>query len=254
MGSIRVNYDDIATRYDDRRRDCAADERLAAFLAEGQMSPDTARVLDVGCGTGKQLAANRTRYPRLRLTGVDASHGMLRVAAARDATVCWLQGDAQALPLQPAAFDYVTNQFSYPHIADKRRFAGEIFRVLRPGGRFVLTNIDPWAMEAWALYRYFPEARALDERDFVPRDRLVALLAAAGFDPVRVSSVDRSHVQDVDELLASASRRYSASQLMAIPDGAYAAGLQRLRDDRGRGTRAVHSPFVVITIEAGKPA
>ena len=73
-----------------------------------------------------------------------------------------------------ASFHYVTNQFSYPHIGDKRSFLAEVFRVLGPGGRFVLTNIDPWSMTGWALYRYFPESFALDERYFLPVATLTA--------------------------------------------------------------------------------
>jgi len=190
----------------------------------------------------------------MRLTGVDFSAGMLRIAKARDASVQWIQGDAQALPLASGAFDYATNQFSYPHIPDKAAFAAEVFRVLRPGGRFVLTNIDPWAMTAWPLYRYFPEAFALDERDFLPVARLTALLADTGFERVTSTSVDRPQPTDPETLLASASQRHSASQLMAIPDTAYEAGLQRIRDDVARGVRRVDSSFVVVTIQADKPA
>ena len=141
--STRLDYDTIAEVYDDRRRDYAADDRLTAFLEERGLSPSNTRVLDVGCGTGKQLAANRGRYPRARLVGVDRSAGMLRVARRRAPDVVWVQGDAQRLPLPTAAFDYATNQFSYPHIPDKAAFAAEVFRVLRPGGRMVVTNIDP---------------------------------------------------------------------------------------------------------------
>jgi SAM-dependent methyltransferase len=221
--SIRVNYDLIAPHYDDRRRDHAAD-------------------------------ANRRQFPGMRLIGVDFSAGMLRVARERDAGVAWIQGDAQALPLASGVFDYATNQFSYPHIADTRAFAREVFRVLRPGGRFVLTNIDPWAMEGWALYRYFPEARALDARDFLPPADLAGLLGAAGFTGIDVTVAHRSERHELDALLASASKRHSASQLIAMPDAAYEAGLQRMRDDIARGVTAVESPFAVLTIQADRSA
>jgi SAM-dependent methyltransferase len=251
--SSRVDYDAIAHLYDDRRRDHVADEGLTAYMAERGLAPERARVLDVGCGTGKQLAANRGRYPRMLLAGVDRSGAMLRLAQARDTRVAWIHGDAQALPFASGVFDYATNQFSYPHIADKQRFAGEVFRVLRPGGRFALTNIDPWAMPQWILYRYFPEARDLDEGDFLPPDALRSLLASAGFARIEVSSLDRSHDQDLTEALRSASQRHSASQLMAIPDAAYRAGLDRLGVDLARGVSATRSQFVVLTVRADKP-
>lgn len=245
--SIRVNYDDIAHLYDERVRDHPPDRRLAAFVAGRQAGRTAIRVLDVGCGTGKQLASNRQRFERMTMVGVDRSAGMLRIARTRGAGVSWIQADAEALPLGSATFDYATNQFSYPHIQNKRRFVAEVFRVLRPGGLFVLTNIDPWAMPGWIIYRYFPEARELDEQDYLPPPSLAALLKDVGFAGIETASTDLSRDHDLATFLASASRRHTASQLMAIPDAAYDAGLRRLREDIARGV-TVRSDFVVLTV------
>ncbi len=252
--STRLDYDSIAEVYDDRRRDHLPDPGLAAFMEEQALPPAAMRVLDVGCGTGKQLAADFDGYGATTLVGVDRSAGMLRVARRRAPGVSWLQADAAALPLASDAFDYATNQFSYPHIEHKRAFAAEVFRVLRPGGRFVLTNIDPWAMPGWIIYRYFPEARALDERDFLPPAGLLSLFRAAGFVDVGIASADRSQPQVLEDFLASASARHSASHFMAMSDAEYEAGLARLREDvaRAPGT-AVRSQFVVVTLTADKP-
>ena len=252
--STRVNYDDIAHLYDDRRRDHGPDERLGAYLSERALQPSDARVLDIGCGTGKQLAANLERWREAPMIGVDRSAGMLRIARARSAAIRWIRADAAALPLPAATIDYATNQFSYPHIQDKRGFVAEVFRVLRRGGRFVLTNIDPWAMEEWVIYKYFPQARALDERDFLPRAALARRLGDAGFTRINVSAIDRSEPQRLGAFLASAEQRHSASQLIAISDADYEAGLRRLRKDVARsGTDAtIPSQFVVLTITADK--
>jgi len=251
--SIRIDYDAIAHLYDEPRRDHPPDSRLESFVAERRTT--ALRVLDVGCGTGKQLAANRARFSGIVPVGVDRSAGMLRIARARDPSVAWIRGDAQALPLSSSAFDYVTNQFSYPHIADKTRFVNEVFRILRPGGRFVLTNIDPWAMAGWILYRYFPDGRALDERDFLPRDSLVRLLSTAGFTGVTVTATDRSTDEDLATYLPYVSQRHTASQLLAISDAAYDAGLRRVRDEltSAGGHAVVRSQFVIITVTGDKP-
>src|SRR5207253_380922 len=108
-------------------------------------------------------------------------------------------------------------------------------------------------MRGWALYRYFPESFALDERDFLPVATLTDLIGAVGFTGVAVTRVERPQPLDPATLLASASERHSASHLMAIADAAYDAGLQRIRDDLSRGVRLVESPFVVVTIQADKP-
>jgi SAM-dependent methyltransferase len=253
--STRIDYDRIAHLYDDSRRDHPLDPRLVAFAA-ASARPEAVCALDVGCGTGKQLAADRVEFARMRLVGVDVSARMLRLAKARAPNVTWVRGDAQALPLVSSAFDYVTNQFSYPHIPDKRRFVREVFRVMRSGGRFVLTNIDPWAMSGWLIYRYFAGTRALDERDFLPPASLASLLDDAGFANVSVESTDLSQDQDLGKFLASVSQRHSASQLMAIPDSDYEAGLDAVREAVARAGPAgasVSSQFVIITITADKP-
>ena len=167
----RVDYDLIAHLYDEPMREHRVDERLLAFLDE---RPDldlaTVRVLDVGCGTGRQLAANQTRLPEAYMVGVDRFAGMLRIAARRSPGISWVQGDGGHLPLASSNFDYATNQFSYQHIDEQESFFHEMHRVLRPGGRFVLTNIDPWSMVDWAIYQFFPETLDLDGDDFLPAD------------------------------------------------------------------------------------
>jgi ubiquinone/menaquinone biosynthesis C-methylase UbiE len=251
--SIRVDYDAIAHLYDEPRRDHQPDARLEAFATE--RGDSRLRVLDVGCGTGKQLAANRRHFEHMTFAGVDRSSGMLRIAHARGDGVYWIHGDAEALPLATHTFDYATNQFSYPHIGDKRRFVAEMFRVLRPGGRFVLTNIDPWAMPDWIIYRFFPEARALDDRDYLTRDALRELFARAGFTAIDVSTRDLSRDEDLSAFESYSSSRHQASQFMAIPDAAYEAGFRRVREAcvRSGPGAVVRSTFVVITIQADKP-
>ncbi len=55
-----VDYDESAQRYDEPSRDHEADSGLAAFLAEpASVAASKPRVLDIGCGTGKQIRANR---------------------------------------------------------------------------------------------------------------------------------------------------------------------------------------------------
>jgi ubiquinone/menaquinone biosynthesis C-methylase UbiE len=164
----RVDYDHIAHLYDEPLRDHPVDPQLVDFLQERALGPmDTTRILDLGCGTGKQLTANHAAFPQISTVGLDLSHGMLRIARARCPNVRWVHGDASRIPFRSQSFDYITNQFSYHHIHDQPGFVCEVFRVLKPGGRFVMVNIDPWSMDRWVIYRYFPQARSLDHQDFL---------------------------------------------------------------------------------------
>jgi ubiquinone/menaquinone biosynthesis C-methylase UbiE len=247
---MRQDYDAIAHLYDERARDHTVDPQLIEFLADRDRA--SVRVVDVGCGTGKQLAANRGAFAELPLTGVDVSFNMLRIARDRTPSAAWVQGDGQALPLRSTSVDYLTNQYSYPHIPDKHAFFSEVFRVLRPSGRFVLRNIDPWSMPEWIIYRFFPEAREVDYVDFLPVDTLVTMLQQVGFGNVGVlRSEDRK-----DESLRAflARKRHSASQFTAIPDAAYEAGRRRVQEALGDGAAdvTVISSAALITVRADR--
>jgi SAM-dependent methyltransferase len=252
----RVNYDQIAHLYDEPLRDHVLDPNLVQFLSERpDLAPARARILDIGCGTGKQLVANRNAYPDLPGVGIDLFAGMLRLARTREPTITWVQSDAARLPFASSSFDYATNQFSYHHVPDKRAFAREVFRVLRPGGRFVLVNIDPWGMPAWSLYRFFPAARDVDYRDFLPGEMLARLLREAGFADEKVTRGHRHTRESLADFLAYARQRFRASQLMALPDDEYRTGIRRLEHVAAVSANVqatIDSESCLLTIQADK--
>lgn len=118
MRTHRVNYDDIAQRYDEPLRDHDIDPNLIDFLEASPALSEEARILDVGCGTGKQLAANRTRFARMCMVGVVPFIEMVRVARIKMFDGHLGQGDGTALPFASATFHYATNQFSYSHVGE----------------------------------------------------------------------------------------------------------------------------------------
>lgn len=254
----RVNYNAIAPLYDEPLRDHVVDPHLLAFFdSHPELAPSEARILDIGCGTGKQLTANRGRFPDISLVGVDMSAGMLRIAKQRGLRVAWVNGDGAALPLHSASVHYVCNQFSYHHMPVQEAMVHGVWRVLKPGGQFVMTNIDPWSMPNWLIYQYFPAARALDHQDFLPVERFVAVMRAAGFVNVRADREHHCTREALQDFLAYASQRHRASQYMAISDADYHAGLQRLKQDIANADGqqlVVDSEFCLITIIGEKPA
>ena len=253
----RVNYDEIAHLYDESARDHDVDTNLLEFLdSHPEIAPAQARILDVGCGTGKQLHANRTPFPTMFMVGLDRFHEMVRIARNRCPGVAWVHGDGTALPFSSGSFHYVSSQFSYSHVPDKKKLLAEIFRVLRPCGRFAMTHIDPWSMENWNVYRYFPAARDLDYRDFVPVESFVTLMEAAGFQMICAQRSRRRQREDLRDFLAYASQRQRASQLIAISDEEYVSGIGRLEraiaQARDR-TAVVEHEMCFVTIAGDKP-
>lgn len=99
-------------------------------------------VVDLGTGTGAvAIAAAEAVGERGSVTGVDISPDMLDTARRRagkvPARLEFLEGRAEAIPIDDASADVVLASLSLMYVLDRRAAAGEIARVLRPGGRFV---------------------------------------------------------------------------------------------------------------------
>lgn len=102
-------------------------------------------VLDVGCGRGGTVYAINHFFAPARTTGVDLSSVAIAFCRRthRYRNVSFLEGDAERLPFKDEAFDVVTNvesSHSYPNI---QAFYEGVFRVLKPGGCFLYTDVMP---------------------------------------------------------------------------------------------------------------
>lgn len=97
------------------------------------------RVLDVACGTGVLArAAAEAVGSRGSVVGVDINEGMLAVASQKAPHIDWRNAPAESLPFANATFDRVVSQFGLMFFQDQVAAAGEMLRVLRPGGRLVV--------------------------------------------------------------------------------------------------------------------
>jgi ubiquinone/menaquinone biosynthesis C-methylase UbiE len=248
----QVNYDAIAHLYDAQPyRDKQPD---AALLDQHRSHPPTA-ILDLCCGTGNQLIANRPHLPGALMVGLDLSHGMLRQARPKSQAIHWVQADSTTPPFADHSFDYISHQFAFHHIRDKPGAARAIFRLLRPGGRLVMTNLHPHSMHGWLYYHYFPAALVRDLHDFLPHDALATLMRQAGFHPVSTHLHPIAYEEDLHHFRRIAIRRDTCSQLLTLSDPDYQAGLQHLAQDL-RHTPAPHlmpTQMTILTLIAYKP-
>lgn len=115
------------------------------------------RVLDVCCGTGDLVAKFARRG--IPAIGLDFTRSMLIRAAMRmphraSAAPAFVCGDALQMPFPPACFDLVSVGYGLRNLADLPRGLGEIFRVLRPGGRLVVLDFSK-PERAWLRRLYF---------------------------------------------------------------------------------------------------
>jgi SAM-dependent methyltransferase len=121
------------------------------------------RVLDIACGTGN--AAIRAAAAGGRVIGVDLTPELFedarRLAADAGVEVEWVQGDAEALPFEDESFDVVLSTFGCMFAPRHEVAAGELVRVLRPGGRMGLCSWTPQSSIAdlmRTLFAYLPPA------------------------------------------------------------------------------------------------
>ena len=127
-----------------------------AYLKPGQ------RVLDVGTGTG--IVANLTAKligDSGTVIGIDLSKGMLKTAVinAKEAgttNVHFCRMDAENLGFPTESFDSVISMYAIDHFPDARGALKEMHRVLKPGGRLVISmgcRIPPWGGGCLKAYR-----------------------------------------------------------------------------------------------------
>ena len=146
-----------------------------------------AAVADVGSGTGNLAAA--LLQAGARVTAVEPSREMRRIAAEKLGAVPVLDGHFRAIPAADSQFDAVVSTYAFHHLTDIEKAAGarELLRVLRPGGRVVLGDIA-WANEAsrLAMIRRFQVegkhelVREIEEEYYPMVGLLVSLFAAEG--------------------------------------------------------------------------
>lgn len=129
-------------------------------------------ILEVGCGTGATLRDLSASFPGVTVKGVEPSPAALEVAAAAGSEV--MAGSFEQLPIAPGAVDMLLALDVLEHLDDDRAGLLEAARVLRPGGRLILTV--PALPPLWG-----PHDELNGHRRRYSRATVLERTAAAGF-------------------------------------------------------------------------
>jgi len=142
-----------------------------------------ARVADLGCGSG--VFTDLLSKQGYQAIGLDISPKLIELGRRKYPGIEFLEGDAENLPFADASFDGVLLGGLVHHFPDPSRCAAEVYRVLRPGGRFVA--FDPNRMNPFMwLYRdhaspfYSSIGVTANERPVLAKEA-AATFRAAGF-------------------------------------------------------------------------
>lgn len=183
-------------------------DMLEALWGEGFLSPggpeEVARVLeghdiagqsllDIGSGAGGIDIALVARHGAGYVTGIDVedsvlSHARRLIASAGlSARIGLVRVAPGPLPFPPDTFDVVFSKDSIIHIPDKAALMAEVFRVLKPGGRFIASD---WLIGTETISPQMAEYIAAEGLDFgmATPDRYHEAMQAAGFEGIRIRS------------------------------------------------------------------
>jgi ubiquinone/menaquinone biosynthesis C-methylase UbiE len=193
-GTAPENYEKYFVPY--IGRPLASDLMDAASLQPGE------RVLDVACGTGVVTRlANDQVGPTGAVAGLDLNPGMLAVARSvvpADSRITWYESSAESMPVDDGAFDVVLCQLGLQFMNDKPAALGEMYRVLAPGGRLLVSvagpTPPPFVNFAVALGRHINPQISLFVHmvcSLNETEELEALVRGAGFSETSVNEYER---------------------------------------------------------------
>jgi ubiquinone/menaquinone biosynthesis C-methylase UbiE len=252
-----TDYDltDIPAGYD-RARDHGPEvlDLWMRTVAEHVGGHAIARILDLGCGTGRFSEGLAARF-NADVIGLDPSVKMLQLARKkqRDPRVRYALGRAEAIPLPRESVDLVFMSMSLHHFANRLAASHECRRVLSPKGRVVIRTGTRERISSYPCIPFFASSRRLHEEVLPESGDIQADFAAAGLHTVAHKIVTQTIAADwmayADKLAAGGD-----SVLARLNLEEFKAGLAAVKHyAEAEGRRPVVEPIDFFVLSAHPP-
>jgi ubiquinone/menaquinone biosynthesis C-methylase UbiE len=233
----------IAATYDELRPLDAGLERLVDDLGRaGDLRGR--RLLDIGCGTGSITAALVERW-LCKAWGVDPSPEMIAEARAKRIPGAGFKvARAEALPFTDGWFERALMRSVVHHVERPAAFA-EARRVLAPGGRLVIHNLDPDGLEDLWYVQFFPSLLELERARMPDAATLEQELGEAGFAGVTVERLGVEREFDRETALRKLHGRHTSS-FDLLDEDEIAAGIEQAERALPERVRYVLRDLLVV--------
>ncbi len=225
----KADYSKIASFYDKGRSLSEQNTAIWLTLIEKlSRASKGARVLDLGCGTGR-FSLPMARRLEFDVIGADSSVEMLAKAQQKDSgsEVSWMLADASALPFSKGSFDLVFMSHLLHHVDNPLTVVEECYQVLAPSGILLIRYGAMEQIRDDVEHTFFPQVIEIDEPRTPTRELVEGLLLRAGFEDLFSEEVVQQTYQTGIAHL-DAARAKSTSVLSMISEDSFKTGISRL--------------------------